>query len=188
MGVVRLHTFVSTAKQSIHLSEFANQTVAVDVSGWLHRGLFNGSCTLDIERGQPNDQFMETALRNLAVLVKHGVTPLVVFDGAVLPQKEDRAKAEGGRSGARTKAREEAIALLRQGKEVEAAHKLTKAVSVSPWMATLFIEELKKKEIPFVVAPYEADPQLAFLVRTGSYDADSSARSRARSQGTSRGS
>ena len=41
MGVQRLHQFVETAKQNIHISAFANKTVAVDVSGWLHRGLFN---------------------------------------------------------------------------------------------------------------------------------------------------
>ena len=173
MGVQRLHQFVETAKQNIHISAFANKTVAVDVSGWLHRGLFN--CALDIERAQKTDFFLEFVLRNLKVLQDHKVTPLVVFDGAVLPQKEERAKAEGGRSGSRAEAREQAIALLRQGKQQEALQKLGKAVSVSPWMSTLLIEELKKRSIPFVVAPYEADPQLAFLVKTGTRHKESSA-------------
>ena len=173
MGVQRLHQFVETAKQNIHISAFANKTVAVDVSGWLHRGLFN--CALDIERAQKTDFFLEFVLRNLKVLQDHKVTPLVVFDGAVLPQKEERAKAEGGRSAPAAEAREQAIALLRQGKQQEALQKLGKAVSVSPWMSTLLIEELKKRSIPFVVAPYEADPQLAFLVKTGTRHKESSA-------------
>ena len=67
------------------------------------------------------------------------------------------------------------VALLRQGKQQEALQKLGKAVSVSPWMSTLLIEELKKRSIPFVVAPYEADPQLAFLVKTGTRQEESSA-------------
>ena len=44
---------------------------------------------------------------------------------------------------------------------------LGKAVSVAPWMGTLLLDELRRRGLPFVVAPYEADPQLAFLVREG---------------------
>ena len=169
MGIPQLLPFVKSIAQPVHLSELSGKTVAIDISGWLHRGLF--SCALEVESGQPTDKFLDVALRCLDLFATHGVRPLVVFDGAVLPQKEQRAHQPGGRTSERAKSRERAIELLREGRQHEAAPLLGKATGVAPWMATRLIDELRARDIPFVVAPYEADPQLAFLVREGHADA-----------------
>jgi len=42
-----------------------------------------------------------------------------------------------------------------------------KCVDVTPYMAYQFIKELRRIHIPYVVAPYEADAQLAFLEKSG---------------------
>ena len=44
------------------------------------------------------------------------------------------------------------------------------AIDVSPDMAHFLIEELKRRQIEFIVAPYEADAQLAYLNRAGIVD------------------
>lgn len=42
---------------------------------------------------------------------------------------------------------------------------MIEAIDVNPEMAYQFILELKKKRVEFIVAPYEADVQLAYLAR-----------------------
>ena len=161
MGVAGLHSFVKSIVQSgVSLSEFCGQTLAIDASAWLHRGLF--VCPLDVLAGQPTDRFLDQPLKLIATFEKHGVRPLFVFDGAVLPMKSGDERRE-----LRSKALEEGLELLRSGHESEATSKLAKAAKVQPWMAMRLIDELRHRGLPFVVAPYEADPQLAFLVREG---------------------
>ena len=53
------------------------------------------------------------------------------------------------------------------GRLPEAHLELQKAVDVTPTMARELIEELKRLDVPYVVAPYEADSQLAYLEKQG---------------------
>lgn len=48
--------------------------------------------------------------------------------------------------------------------------KLVDAIDISPDIAYKLIVQLKKKDIQFIVAPYQADAQLAYLSRQGIAD------------------
>ena len=48
--------------------------------------------------------------------------------------------------------------------------KLVDSIDISPDIANRLILELKKRGIDYIVAPYEADAQLAYLSRTGIAD------------------
>jgi exonuclease-1 len=98
------------------------------------------------------------------MLIHFGITPYIVFDGDYLPSK---AGTEKDRSARREEARKLGLQLLKLGKTSQAQQELQKAVDVTPEMAALFIEELKRARVQYVVAPYEADSQLAYLERTG---------------------
>jgi exonuclease-1 len=93
-----------------------------------------------------------------------GVTPYLVFDGDFLPSK---AKTEASRSKRREESKRIGLELLRAGKPSQAYSELQKAIDVTPEMARHLIEELKKADVPYVVAPYEADAQLVYLERQG---------------------
>jgi len=94
----------------------------------------------------------------------YGVTPYLVFDGDYLPSK---AKTEASRASRREETKKIGMELLRAGKPSLAYAELQKAIDVTPEMARLLIEELKKADVPYVVAPYEADAQLVYLERQG---------------------
>ncbi len=94
----------------------------------------------------------------------YGVTPYLVFDGDYLPSK---AKTEASRASRREETKRIGMELLRAGKPSLAYAELQKAIDVTPEMARLLIEELKKADVPYVVAPYEADAQLVYLERQG---------------------
>ena len=59
--------------------------------------------------------------------------------------------------------------MLDQGDEA-GFKKLVDAIDISPDIAYRLIVELKKKGIDYIVAPYEADAQLAYLSRQGIAD------------------
>lgn len=98
------------------------------------------------------------------MLQHFGVTPYLVFDGGRLPSK---AHTEQERSERRKKGRREGLALLQAGKSTLAYQELQKSIDVTPQMARNLIEELKMAGVEYVVAPYEADSQLAYLENKG---------------------
>jgi len=60
--------------------------------------------------------------------------------------------------------------LLNMGKTSQAHQELQKAVDITPEMARMLIEELKRNNVQYVVAPYEADSQMAYLEEKGIID------------------
>jgi 5'-3' exonuclease len=102
------------------------------------------------------------------MLVHFGVTPYLVFDGDRLPSK---AGTEKSRRDRRKEAREAGMELSRMGKRSEAHQELQKAVDITPEIARALIEELKRNNVQYIVAPYEADSQMAYLEKKGIIDA-----------------
>lgn len=98
------------------------------------------------------------------MLVHFGVIPYLVFDGDYLPSK---SITEVGRASKREESRKLGLELHRLGKISQSQNEFQKAVDVTPEMARQLIEELKTHGVQYIVAPYEADAQLAYLERKG---------------------
>lgn len=98
------------------------------------------------------------------MLIYFGIIPYIVFDGDNLPGKSG---TEESRLARREESKKLGLELFRKGKTSQAQQELQKAVDVTPYMARQLIEELKKAQIQYVVAPYEADSQLAYLEQQG---------------------
>ena len=98
------------------------------------------------------------------MLIHFGVKPYLVFDGDHLPSK---ARTEASRYERRKDAKKEGLELLNLGKTAQAHKTLQKAIDVTPQMTHDLIQELKKLNVAYVVAPYEADAQLAYLEKKG---------------------
>lgn len=162
MGISGLLPFVSSASAEAHVSRFKGQRLAVDASCWLHRGAI--ACARDLAQGEPTEAFLNFPMRMVALLQEHGVVPLLVFDGAKLPMK---ARTDARRQEDRARQRQLGDALHAQGKHKEATTAYNRAVSVTTAMARQLINRLRERDLPFIVAPYEADAQLAFLVLNG---------------------
>lgn len=122
------------------------------------------ACAIELATGKPTTKYVDFAMSRVQMLLDFGVTPYLVFDGDAIPSK-------AGTNTERRKRREESLAaglvLYRAGKISQAHQELQKAASVTPLMARQFIDELKRYNIQYVVAPYEADAQLAYLEHKG---------------------
>ena len=103
-------------------------------------------------------------MNRVRMLIHFGVIPYLVFDGDYLPSK---ASTEVEREKKRGDSRKMGLELLRLGKTSQAQLELQKAVDVTPEMARQLIDELKITGVQYVVAPYEADAQLAYLEKKG---------------------
>ncbi|KAK1998705.1 hypothetical protein LX36DRAFT_633837 [Colletotrichum falcatum] len=162
MGVSGLLPLLKSIHRPTELKKFAGETLGVDAYGWLHRGAI--ACAVDLAKGNPTRKYVDFAMHRVRMLKHFGVTPYLVFDGDFLPSK---AATEGSRAKRREESKKSAMELLRAGKSSQAALEFQKAIDVTPEMARNLIDELKKMDLPYVVAPYEADAQLVYLERQG---------------------
>ena len=61
--------------------------------------------------------------------------------------------------------------LEKEGNKKEAYQKFIQAISVTLEMTSEFLQLLIRYQVPYIIAPYESDAQMAFLARTGIVDA-----------------
>ena len=162
----------------------ANKTAVIDGYSWLHKAIFGCAKLVGKEawvdrQGSCPAPFAEYVLRRLKMLKHHNITPVVIFDGA-------KIDAKAGTHSVRRKKRD---AHLKNGREIlkqanqayrknkkgfqvqslysQAEKQLQLGVSVSHEMVTHTIRMMKKQGYQFIVAPYEADAQLAMEIKSG---------------------
>lgn len=153
MGIPELLKFGSHACREGNIAEFKGKVVAVDASCLIHKAL----CT-----EQPCDIFI---LRYLKMYRLHKCQVLLVFDGQHwLPKNQTRIK----RSNLREYHKEKGEKLLKEGQVVEALKYFKRCHVVTPKIVQDIIHAVSEKpNVEVIVAPYEADAQLAYLSKAG---------------------
>lgn len=106
-------------------------------------------------------------MHRVRMLLHFGATPVMVFDGAALPMK---AGTHTERRERRETALGKAEQALAEGNRRLAEEWYQKACPVTPEMARRVIRQLRKINVEYIVAPYEADAQLAWMMQTGFVD------------------
>lgn len=168
MGIHGLLPFLKAYAQRANIREFRGQTIGVDAMCWMHKGAF--SCAQELVEETDTDMFIHFFLRMCEVLRSNDIKPVIVFDGARLPAK---AKEEAHRGATRDSARLEALDLIerrRRGEQVDdrlIATKCETAIRIRGPMITRLMTALREFSIQFIVAPFEADAQLAYMCRQG---------------------
>ena len=103
----------------------------------------------------------------LKIVQSYGIKPICVFDGLHLKAKEATEKM---RSHNKKLNKELALQNAEHGNEDEARKYFMRSLVLRTKMIDLFIDILKKLDVELIVAPYEADSQIAYLVREGIAD------------------
>ncbi|KAJ7118673.1 exodeoxyribonuclease 1 [Mycena crocata] len=165
MGISGLLPALKSISTQKHLSEFSGQTLAVDAYVWLHRGVF--TCATELATGEATHKYVDYAMHRIRLLRHHKIEPYVVFDGGPLPAKKG---TEVDRQTKRAEHLAFGNALAAQGKASQAREHYVKCIDVTPQMAFQLIKALRAESVSYVVAPYEADAQLAYLERIGLVD------------------
>ncbi|CCW67500.1 unnamed protein product [Phytomonas sp. Hart1] len=133
-----------------------------------------------------NDRYVDYIVQKVDALLRYGAVPVCVFDGAEMPMKR-RTNVE--RQERREANFQQALRLLegnyrrsragqRRGFQTharsysEALECLWKAVDVSTELAHILIQVLREeRRVECLVAPYEAEAQMAYLCRQGYVEA-----------------
>ncbi|KAA3455745.1 exonuclease 1 [Gossypium australe] len=161
MGIKDLLRFMKPFIEPVHIKKYAGKRVGIDAYSWLHKGAY--SCSMEIcldSNSEKKLRYIAYFMHRVNLLRHHKITPVVVFDGANIPCK---AATENERYRRRKENRELAIAKLKEGDVQGATELFQRAVNITPAMANQLIQILKSENVEFVVAPYEADAQLAYL-------------------------
>nr|QDO16419.1 exonuclease 1 [Crypthecodinium cohnii]USW07883.1 exonuclease 1 [Crypthecodinium cohnii] len=154
--------------QKRNIKDFAGKTVGVDAMCWMHKGAF--ACAVQLVLEHDTDKFVHFFLKHCEMMRYHNIKPVIVFDGARLPAK---AKEEANRQATRDKARDDALAMLKRKQSGEFVDEkalfaqCSGAIRITGNMIARLMRALRELSIHFIVAPFEADAQLAYMCRTG---------------------
>ena len=100
-------------------------------------------------------------MHRIRLLLHFNITPILVFDGAELPMKRHTHQIRHQR---REEARIQAEQAYAAGDRKRAMEMYQRACPVTADMAREVIRECRKLNVEYVVAPYEADAQLAWMI------------------------
>ncbi|KAL1769992.1 exonuclease 1 isoform X1, partial [Sigmodon hispidus] len=162
MGIQGLLQFIKDASEPINVKKYKGQAVAVDTYCWLHKGAI--ACAEKLAKGEPTDRYVGFCMKFVNMLLSHGVKPILVFDGCTLPSKKE---VERSRRERRQSNLLKGKQLLREGKVSEARECFARSVNITHAMAHKVIQAARVLGVDCLVAPYEADAQLAYLNKTG---------------------
>ncbi|XP_075301652.1 exonuclease 1 [Opisthocomus hoazin] len=162
MGIQGLLQFIKEAAEPTHVRKYKGQAVAVDTYCWLHKGAY--ACAERLARGEPTDLYVAFCMKLVDMLLSFGIKPILVFDGCTLPSKKEVEKARREkRQASLLKGKQ----LLQEGRLSEARECFGRSVNVTHVMAHEVIKAARARGVDCIVAPYEADAQLAYLNKTG---------------------
>uniref|UniRef100_A0A4X1T6P3 Exonuclease 1 n=1 Tax=Sus scrofa TaxID=9823 RepID=A0A4X1T6P3_PIG len=162
MGIQGLLQFIKEASEPVHVRKYKGQVVAVDTYCWLHKGAV--ACAEKLAKGEPTDKYVGFCMKFVNMLLSHGIKPILVFDGCTLPSKKEVEKSRRERRQANLLKGKQ---LLREGKVSEARECFTRSINITHAMAHSVIKAARAQGVDCLVAPYEADAQLAYLNKAG---------------------
>uniref|UniRef100_K3WAC9 Exonuclease 1 n=1 Tax=Globisporangium ultimum (strain ATCC 200006 / CBS 805.95 / DAOM BR144) TaxID=431595 RepID=K3WAC9_GLOUD len=177
MGIDGFLRQMKDALEERHVRSYSGQTVVVDAFSWLHKACYG--CAFELGTGQRTDSYIQYMLRKVELLRSCGVKQtILVFDGQRLPLK---ALTHGKRQGSKEENRKVALQCLQNAKRLrgnarseemaKAYQHFARAVSITQEIVTNVMNALRASDIPFVVAPFEADAQMVWMCKTGAASA-----------------
>ncbi|CAG9539579.1 unnamed protein product [Cercopithifilaria johnstoni] len=162
MGIHNLLPFVKNACRQGNISEFAHQSIAVDVSCLLHRGLIG--CADKVAQGCDTDFYIHYVLKYVKALLSIGCHIILVFDGQMLPAKKG---TNSSRREKRDFHKQRGDLLMSEGRTSEAYDCFKRSASLTLKVIESTIRAFRRLNmVDVIVAPYESDAQLTFLTKT----------------------
>ncbi|KAI7892726.1 PIN domain-like protein [Mucor mucedo] len=165
-GIHALSPLLEKVQKPIHIKELSGKRVAVDGHGWLLAGALPHAS--ELARGVETNDYITFFIGLISMLRLNNVTPIVVFNGQTLPMKQHMENVK-------TKQRKTLIErgnnLYEKGKVTNAKKCYERAFVVTQTMVAKIIRELDRLKVQHVVAPYESEPQLAYMLMEKQVDA-----------------
>jgi len=168
MGIANLYKFLDPVVSSGNLRSYAGKVIAVDMPCWIHRGAIADAKNIVMSNGLKGTEAVNKFVRKrLELLQRYKIHVICVFDGNKLPSKLATNQA---RRLKRDQARVKAIEALKN--EPHKAYQFfCQAIKITPEINEAARKLCIEMGFQVIVAPYEADAQLAHLYLTKTADA-----------------
>lgn len=158
MGINDLLKIVRDGLIHTHISNFSGKVAAVDMMNWIYRGVY--SCSAELNNGLEVDIYLNFPIKMLSMLRSYNISIVAVFDGNEIQAKE---KIDRQRKDEKNKNLQLANKLSLEGNVDGARNISRRAMKITGKILNTIIEILKKLGVKIIVAPYEADSQIAYL-------------------------
>ncbi|CCD25403.1 Rad2 family nuclease EXO1 NDAI_0F00840 [Naumovozyma dairenensis CBS 421] len=158
MGIQGFLPQLKPIQNPVTLHRYEGQTLAIDGYAWLHRA--SCSCAYELVMNKPTAKYLQFFIKKISMLKRYNIEPYLVFDGDSVPVKKG---TELKRREKRTENKTIAERLWNSGEKKNAMDYFQKCVDVTPEMAKCVIDYCKTNDIKYIVAPFEADPQMVYL-------------------------
>lgn len=161
MGIPNLLPFVKKACRQGNISELSHQSVGVDVSCLLHRGLIG--CADKVAHGSETDFYIRYVMKYVKALLANDCHVILVFDGQPLPAKKE---TNSSRREKRNFHMQRGDLLMSQGRASEAYDCFKRGAALTTDVIESTVQAFRHLNmVDVIVAPYESDAQLAFLAK-----------------------
>ena len=165
MGIEGLLQALKPITIRSHISAFSNMTAAIDASVWLYKGAY--SCSWELAQGIETRNYLNFIYQMIQLLKNNKITPIFIFDGSMLPMKASTVKK---RTDDKIKYKKLGDEFLKAGDIEKAKIMYSRCISITKEMTTTLMDLLHYMKIQYIVAPYEADAQLAYCYIKGIAD------------------
>ncbi|MEN2496902.1 MAG: Rad2 nuclease [Marteilia pararefringens] len=148
MGIKGLLPFLRDVQEPVNVKDLAaGSIVAIDAYVWLHKSAYYQADKIMFSNIPAH---LQSCSRYIDLLIYSRLVPILVFDGHDLPGKKETDQA---RRMDRKRIKDQPINRKNLGQSLEIDHKI----------AHPLIQLCHAKNIHYIVAPYEADAQIAYL-------------------------
>jgi 5'-3' exonuclease len=173
MGVNKLLFCLRPLLTSGHVRDLPKGFCAVDAAIWLYEAAYG--CARNFVLGKPVPQVTNYVIRKALMMRDAGLAPILCFDGRRPTLKASTSDDRRTERKARLERGHELLELAKRATdqsersrlEAEADKLFQRSCTVSFDHAIPVMQALRKHKIPYVVAPFEADAQLAALAAGG---------------------
>jgi len=86
MGIEGLLNLLKPISIKQHISSLHHQTAAIDIMHWIYRACYG--CTYELNQNITTFQYLQYIADMLEMLKHYSITPVCVFDGRSLQDKE----------------------------------------------------------------------------------------------------
>jgi len=159
------------AIESVPFADLSGSVVAVDAHNWLYRYLTTTvRWTSDHKYTTADGDEVANlvgVVQGLPKFFEHDLTPVFVFDGAVVDLKDDEVES---RREEREKREEQLAAARERGDDLAVARLDSQTQRLTDTILTTTRELLELLDVPVVEAPAEGEAQAAYMARQGDVD------------------
>ncbi len=140
------------------LSKYSGKRVGIDGNIWLHD--IASEVSYELYKKTPTTRHLKIFKEKIETLTSNQITPIFVFDGDQLPVEKVNRKKKNNAKKEHIKSYHEE---MEKGNNEEAEKHIKYLYTMSQELIYSFLKELEELNIEYIIAPYEADPELIYL-------------------------